>query len=110
MKKWKNLCWLLLAICGIVVLGIPHPVQATEVTATTYTSEQVGEGLRAELTGEGTLTIYGTGEMKNWGSSGSPWYKERNSIKKVVIESGVVSVGTYAFHNCAALTEVHLPS
>ncbi len=110
MKKWKNLCWLLLVLCGIVVLGIPHPVQATEVTATTYTSEQVGEGLRAELTGEGTLTIYGTGEMKNWGSSGSPWYKERNSIKKVVIESGVVSVGTYAFHNCAALTEVHLPS
>ncbi len=109
-KKWKNLCWLFLLICGIVVFGIPKPTHAAEAVVTTYTSEQVGEGLQAELTGEGILTIRGVGEMKNWSSTGSPWYKDKNSIQKVVIESGVVSVGTYAFHNCTVLTEVNLPS
>ncbi len=110
MKKWKNLCWLFLVVCGIYVFGMPQPAQAAETMAATYPSEQVGEGLQAELTEDGVLTIRGAGEMKNWSGSGSPWYKERNSIQKVVIESGVVSVGTYAFYNCNALIEVNLPS
>ena len=36
----------------------------------------------------------------------SPWYSERNKIKKVVIKKGVTSIGDYAFANCTNLSSV----
>lgn len=62
----------------------------------------------------GTLTISGAGAMTNYGSpnySGSnlpSWYSIRSSIKAVVIEDGVTSVGDHAFYNCTSLTSVTL--
>lgn len=56
------------------------------------------------ITGSGTnltLNITGTGAMPNYDNSGTsnrvPWYISRSSIKHVVIEDGVTSVGEYAF-------------
>lgn len=53
---------------------------------------------------DGVLTISGTGEMYDFDSTGkgnigsqSPWYSYGNSINKVVIESGVTSIGEEAF-------------
>ena len=58
----------------------------------------------------GTLTISGTGKMKNyesWGDDRAPWYS--NDIKSVVIEDGVTGIGSYAFYDCGLLTSVTLP-
>lgn len=38
----------------------------------------------------------------------SPWYEIKSSIKKVIIEDGVTSIGFGAFH-CENLTSVEIP-
>lgn len=61
----------------------------------------------------GVLTISGTGAMTNYSSSSSsraPWYDYRSSIKSVVIEEGVTSIGNYAFNACSGLTSVTIPN
>ena len=74
-----------------------------------------------ELSEDGTLTISGTGKMKNYGSDHgdgyyapdfplAPWYSQRESIKNVIIENGVTSIGNFAFHNCIALTSITIPN
>ncbi len=66
----------------------------------------------------GTLTISGTGNMRNYNDYDwdytneykAPWYNYRSSIKKVVINNGVTSIGDYAFLNCKGLTSITIPN
>lgn len=47
-----------------------------------------------------TLTISGSGEMTNYNiNSRAPWESFRTSIQRLVIESNVTSIGSYAFLN-----------
>ena len=39
-----------------------------------------------------------------------PWKDYRNSIKKVVVNKGVTSIGDYAFSKCESLESVSLPA
>ena len=69
-----------------------------------------GDNLTWVLTVDGTLTISGSGEMKNYSdSSVAPWYSNRTKILSAVVEPGVESVGNYAFYACLKLTSVSLP-
>ena len=53
----------------------------------------------AEATG--ILTISGSGAMTAFGSAGAvPWYSFRSDIKAIVLESGVTTIGNYAFYGC----------
>jgi len=56
-----------------------------------------------------TLTISGSGAMAN--NAYMIWHDNefQNSIKTVVIENGVTSIGTAAFVNCASLTSITIP-
>ena len=57
-----------------------------------------------------TLTISGTGAMTDWTDTTSvPWADKAANIQKVVINSGVTSVGKYAFKGCSSLTSVTIP-
>ena len=58
----------------------------------------------------GVLTIKDCFDMTS--TSAYPWYAQRNSITKVVIEEGVSCIGRYAFsdNNYPYLTEVVVPS
>ena len=47
--------------------------------------------------------------MPNYNSI-TPWYSQRESIKKVIIENGVTNIGDYAFMNCFALTSITIPN
>ena len=59
----------------------------------------------------GTLTISGKRYMKDYASSSdTPWYAYSSSIKKVVINNGVTSVGWHAFEGCTGLTSVTIPN
>ena len=55
------------------------------------------------------LTISGTAGMEELGEGDAPWYPYRDAIKKVVIEEGVTSVGSYAFYGCENLVVANLP-
>ena len=69
-----------------------------------------GTNLTWVLDSDGTLTISGEGAMGNYDYDSAPWYSHRSDIKSVVIESGVTSIGDFAFNGCASLTNVKIPS
>lgn len=71
-----------------------------------------GANLTWELDADGTLTISGTGPMWNWWWSDyySPALPYQNTIKKLVIEPGVTSIGSCAFMDCTNLQSVSIPS
>ena len=58
-----------------------------------------------KLDADGTLTISGTGAMKDYDYDNnlSPVYNNSN-VKKVVIEDGVTSIGTAAFSGCGLIS------
>ena len=59
---------------------------------------------------DGVLTISGTGAMKYYTSySNVPWYSLRDQITSVTVESGVTTIGIYAFYGCTNLTSVTIP-
>ena len=69
-----------------------------------------GSYLTWKLTSDGTLTISGTGKMTDYSYDNlAPWYDDRSSIKSVIIEEGVTSIGDYTFYNCHSLTIVAIP-
>ena len=57
----------------------------------------------------GVLTISGTGTMKHYIGVNPPWFGFKPSIKRVVIEEGVTSIGTNCFHTLPKLGEVSIP-
>ena len=65
-----------------------------------------------------TLTISGNGAMSNYsivyyGASiyiGTPWRYYVSSIKKIIIASGVTTIGNYVFYDCSSLTSVTIPN
>ncbi len=60
----------------------------------------------------GTLTISGTGAVKDYNAvvSKVPWESYKPNIKKVIVNSGITAIGNYCFYNCVNLTSVYLPS
>ena len=74
-----------------------------------------GENLTWDLT-NGILTVSGTGPMENFLPPTSaddyitPWRKSGASITKVVINSGVTTIGELAFAYCESLISVEIPN
>jgi hypothetical protein len=69
-----------------------------------------GENLQWVITGEKdnyTLTISGTGEMKDFDDSHLPsWNDYCKFIKTIEINFGVTSIGDSAFEDCSGLTSI----
>lgn len=79
------------------------------------TSGTCGDNLTWTLDSNGTLTISGTGKMYDYNYPPTygrrpGWEKDRFSIKKIVIDDGVTSIGAYAFYGHASLASVTIPS
>ena len=63
--------------------------------------------LTCTLASDGTFTVSGNGNGANYTSaSGMPWNSSKSSIKNIVIESGVKSIGSYWFNGCTSLDTV----
>ena len=69
-----------------------------------------GENVKYMLDNEGTLTIFGTGEMYDFKYS-APWKtanQKDERIKKVVIKDEVTSIGNYTFIDHIALSSISI--
>ena len=77
-----------------------------------YDSGKCGENVTYSfVSSTGTLTISGTGDMNNCASlKDMPWNAYCSSIKKVVINNGVTSIGSCTFYDCTGLTSVTIPN
>mgnify|MGYP003293015244 CR=1 FL=1 len=63
-------------------------------------------------TSTGVLTLSGEGSMKDYWCNevtSAPWGAYYTDIKEVVIQSGVTSIGNYAFYGCSSLASVTIP-
>ena len=72
-----------------------------------------GEHLAWKLSTAGILTISGSGDMRNYYSdgisNGAPWNTYREQINTVVLESGITSIGDYAFTKFDNLNDIQIP-
>ena len=76
-----------------------------------------GDNLTWVLTGDGTLTISGSGRMNDYSTKNqdgtyrtdAPWGTYWKQITAVVVEPGVTGIGDYAFYKCSNLTSVTIP-
>ena len=119
MKQWKRLAALSSAIVMAMATLTYFPSDTLQnirlelsASAETTTEPQVWieDNLTWKLDADGTLTISGTGAMKDYNAAEnlSPAYMNSN-IKKVVIEKGVTRIGELAFFKCSSLTNITIP-
>lgn len=115
MKRAVSFALALVLVCGL----FPVAVQAASSQAV---SGKCGDDLTWTYTPEDkTLTVSGTGEMYDYGSSGvafyAPWHTYYDQLgttasgwaTKVVIEPGVTYIGTWAFDSCTRVEEAAIP-
>ena len=115
-KLWLTLL-LALLVAALVAVGL---TAAAEDTPAIVDSGICGTNLTWTLDSEGTLTVSGEGAMADYMSSEiqipftpakdpAPW-ESYDSIKTVVIEEGVTTIGEFAFFAKESLTAVVLPT
>ena len=95
-----------------MVLALSMLISFMPIIASAATSGTCGDNLTWTFD-NGTLTISGTGEMKNYSGNlnqSAPWHSNIKSIKSVVIEKGVTNIGDYAFSWCNSLTSITIPN
>ena len=124
-KRILSLLLALVMITTLLPLGLYDTAWAAEVSETAEAAEisetaeatEIASGgcgvngsddysVRWVLSEDGTMTISGTGAMCD---KETPWREFESQIKRVVIESGVTTVGSDAFSNCDNLTAAELP-
>lgn len=116
MKKqsgFRRLVALALTLCMLAALTAE--IFAADIVASGYCGgEGDGKNLTWTLDSEGVLTISGLGKMKDYENDNknrAPWYSSRKSLKKLVLKSGITSIGDYAFFDCSNLTgDLKIPS
>ncbi len=89
-----------LLIFAVIFSLFAMPVSAEEGTC--------GANLKWTLT-DGVLKISGSGDMTDFNEADfSPWYGQRDLIRRVEIENGVTSIGDLAFYGLENLVSVSL--
>jgi len=115
-----------LMILTILILQVLLPVLTIiwesdftikSIAADTENSWDVSENQNGSITATfdnttRTLTISGTGEMKNYGGSYSyiPWYVYQEDIRKVNISEGITNICNYAFYECENIISIVIPN
>lgn len=114
----QRLCAILASslLLSLPALGQELPenqdIPETPITQQTLsaTTGECGDFLRWSFdSNTGTMTISGTGKMRDYPNYAPPWVAYREQIQTLVVESGVTTLGWSSFQWCSALTQVFLP-
>ena len=103
MKRVLCLSLVLTMICALLTF---MPVTAATIVDSGNCGAQ-GDNVKWTLDSEGTLTISGTGETKDYFGD-SPFFSSQN-IRKVIIKDGITRIGTWIFRDCSELENIILP-
>ena len=68
-----------------------------------------GGNLKWVLETDGTLTIFGSGAMYDYGQEGAPWSRVSGGVSAVNLPEGLTSIGANAFANCSGIKKLMLP-
>ncbi len=83
------------AVCGV----------AADILAHGY----CGADVRWYITPAMELVLTGSGEMLDFpDDTFTPWYEYQSEIQSATVEDGITNVGSYAFRNCGALSDVSI--
>ncbi len=86
-----------------------------ELTEDVIETGSCGDNIEYTLFADGRLFLRGSGDMPDYHGpteadpNNSPFYGNQN-IKKLVISSGITSIGDYAFRSCAELESAVFPN
>lgn len=106
MKLKKRIISIMLA-AAMCITTVPLQYMPAYAAETSKKSGTCGKNLTWVLDDSGTLTISGTGEMRDgWRYGNTP--RERYEIKSVVIEEGVTGINDYAFMECSEAKTVSI--
>ena len=116
-KMKKKILSAVLAVCLTFGSSAALPEGATAefaaVTASaepsTQTSGTCGDNASWVIK-DGVLTISGSGAMKDYADKEDSPFESREDITKIVVESGITSIGDHAFYNCNEVTSIQLPT
>ena len=103
--KIRNLILVLLGF----VLAMILMCSGNESNATMSSSEN---GVTVIFSDDGTLTVYGSGEITSYliQKLGYPNSFNKDNIKNVVINSGITGISYHTFENCRNLSSISLPN
>lgn len=112
---------LLIALCAALTAAaaaVSPATQAEAVAAAQSTgvvdSGTCGKNLTWSLNSAGTLTISGSGAMTDYkinaDSTTAPWKNYASSIRSVVFEFGISSIGRHAFYKFQDLKSIRFPN
>ena len=109
MKLGTVLTVLTVIATAMAVLFVLH--EGTDSSSAEIIDEgQCGPAAYYRFDSDGTLEIYGSGEMYNYiDIELPPWYDYRADVKKVVIGDSITHLGYRAFSGCPNLRELTIP-
>lgn len=102
----KVLCMILAVMMMSTVLSAMVFAEEKNIIDSGYCgAEGDGSNLKWTFDSEGTLTISGTGAMKDydWATNVAPWANNKESITSLVLENGITKVGAWAFMGCKSI-------
>lgn len=112
-KKWISVLIALVVVIGSAAILTTRNVYAADYSTTTEETGSCGTNLTYTVLafhGDSDIVTYtvqisGTGEMDDYTADNhAPWQKYSSSLTSVILESGVTSVGAYAFDACPKLS------
>ena len=93
----------------MAVLFVLH-AETDDSSAQVVESGWCGENAYYYIYTDGTLQIYGSGEMYDYtGFTHAPWYGHRDDISKIVIGNEITRLGASAFIGLKHVTELTVP-
>lgn len=106
-KEFRKLLILILGMAltsQLIGNSIVYAMNDSADVIATYEIGVEGNNVIATLTKDGTMTLSGSGDTKDYTSETMPFKDNISNIKDIVVEEGITSIGNALFYNCKDVT------